>query len=312
MRPVRAEWMERSDQEQADDIRKSVAVIDDAFKSARAYFAARTADPSQPTDIRWESMRGVFPPPPKGEVPPKTAEGATTSRSSSRSPSQLPTFINANDVDQITAAITWALKNDLKPVIVGGRDAPLVADLLKRHDIPVIVTGTHTFPKRADSPYDDAYTLPARLKEAGVKFAIASADRTAHERNLPYNAAMAVAFGLDADTALRSITLSPAEILGVGSRLGALESTRAATVMITDGDILEIPTHVERAWIDGREIDLSNKQTKLAEKYREKYKQKESAGAAKPESEPGRPGPRPATQGPTTTPPSAPPPQPIR
>ena len=95
---------------------------------------------------------------------------------------------------------------------------------------------------------------------------------------------MAVAFGLDPDTALRSVTLSAAEVLGVGNQLGALESNRAATVFLSDGDILEIPTHVERAWIDGREIDLSNKQTRLAEKYREKYRQKESAGAARGET----------------------------
>jgi hypothetical protein len=272
MRPVRAEWMERGDQEQADDIRKAVAVIDDAFSGARSYLRARGADAALPTDIRWEAMRGVFPVEPAAQGSP--APGRPQ-------PRQLSTFINAQDVDQITAAVTWALKNELKPVIVGGRDAPMVADLLARHDIPVIITGTHSFPKRADSPYDDAYTLPARLHAARVRFAIASADRTAHERNLPYNAAMAVAFGLDPDTALRSITLSAAEILGVGNEVGALESSRAASVMLTDGDILEIPTHVERAWIDGREIDLSNKQTKLAEKYREKYRQKESAGAGK-------------------------------
>jgi imidazolonepropionase-like amidohydrolase len=277
MRPVRAEWMERSDQEQGDDIRKSVAIIDDAFSAAKSYFAVRAADPAQPVDLRWEAMRGVFAP------DAALGTGVIVPQEQGKRPippSQRPVFINAQDIDQITSAVAWALKNDLKPVIVGGRDAPMAADLLKRHDIPVIVTGTHAFPKRSDSPYDDAYTLPARLKEAGVRFAIASADRTAHERNLPYNAAMAVAFGLDPDTALRSITLAPAEILGLGNKLGALESLRAATIMLTDGDILEIPTHVQRAWIDGREIDLSNKQTKLAEKYREKYRQKETAGAA--------------------------------
>jgi imidazolonepropionase-like amidohydrolase len=92
---------------------------------------------------------------------------------------------------------------------------------------------------------------------------------------------MAVAFGLDPDTAIRSVTVSAAEILGVSSRLGSLESRKAATLMITDGDMLEVTTHVEQAWIDGREIDLSNKQTKLAEKYREKYKQQATTGAGK-------------------------------
>lgn len=285
MRPVVATWMERSEQEQTDDIHKSVAVIDDAFKSAKSYLAARGADPSQPIDLRWEALRGVFP-----------AEGGSTVGQASRLPAaegggtaaphkdeQLPVFVLAQDVDQITAAVTWSLQNGLKLVIVGGRDAPMVADLLKRHDIPVIVTGTHTFPKRSDSPYDDAYTLPARLNAAGIKFAIASADRTAHERNLPYNAAMAVAYGLDPDAALKSMTLWPAEIFGLSHQLGSIETTRSATLIITDGDPLEVTTHIERAFIDGREIDLANKQTKLAEKYREKYRQQETSAASKGE-----------------------------
>jgi imidazolonepropionase-like amidohydrolase len=273
MRPVVATWMERSEQEQADDIRKSVAVIDDAFKNAKSYLAARGADPSQPIDLRWEALRGVFP-----------AASADSSHPTSNiqhpTSTQLPVFVLAQDVDQITAAVTWSLQNGLKLVLVGGRDAPMVADLLKRHDIPVIITGTHAFPKRSDSPYDDAYTLPARLNAAGIKFAIASADRTAHERNLPYNAAMAVAYGLDRDAALKSVTLWPAEIFGLSRQLGSIETTRSATLIITDGDPLEVTTHIERAFIDGREIDLSNKQTRLAEKYREKYRQKESSAAA--------------------------------
>lgn len=262
VRPVNAWWMDRSESEQADDIRKSLAVIDDAFKTAAAYAAAHAADPSLPIDIRWEAMRGVLQP-----------------NSSSASPAtskQLPVFIAAQDIDQITSVVTWSMEHHVKPVIVGGRDAALCADLLKRHDIPVIINGTHAFPKRADSPYDDAYTLPARLAAAGVKFCIASADKNANERNLPYNAATAVAYGLDHEAALKAITLWPAEILGVSDTLGSLEPGKAATLFIASGDPLEIPTRVEAAYIDGRKIDLSNKQDKLAEKYREKYRQQRS------------------------------------
>jgi imidazolonepropionase-like amidohydrolase len=117
-------------------------------------------------------------------------------------------------------AVTWALEKKLKPVIVGGRDAPLCADLLKRHEIPVIVLGTHATPRRADAPYDEAYTLPARLNAAGIKFAITTSDDTAHTRNLPYNAAMAVAYGLDHDAGIKCLTQWAAEILGVGRYAG--------------------------------------------------------------------------------------------
>jgi imidazolonepropionase-like amidohydrolase len=162
---------------------------------------------------------------------------------------------------------------NLKPVIVGGQDAPLCADLLKSHSVPVIVTGTHTFPRRSDSEYDGAYTLPARLEAAGVLWCLASSDDTAHERNLPYNAAIAVAHGLDHDAAIRGLTVNAAKILGVGDAIGSLEAGKAATLFISDGTPLEVTTRIERAFIDGRAIDLSSKHTKLAEKYREKYRQ---------------------------------------
>lgn len=273
-RPVNAWWMQTPESEQLDDIRKGLAAVDEVFKSAEAYRLTRKADPSAPIDLRLDAMVGVLPPLGNG-TPDPAAKSA-----------QLPVFITAQDVDQITSAVTWANQRKLKMVLVGGRDADLCADLLKRHNIPVVIGGTHAMPKRADSPYDDAYTLPARLKAAGVKFCIASADRNAHERNLPYNASTAVAYGLDPAEAIRSITLSPAEILGVAAGaggIGSLEATKAATLFIADGDVLEITTHVERAFIDGREIDLSNKQTKLAEKYRAKYEQRKSEGSGKAE-----------------------------
>ena len=259
MRPVTARWMETPEAEQQDATQKALAAIDDTLRLAQAYAAAKDADPSAPTDLRWEAMRPVFP------------GGKAT---------QLPVYITAGDADQITAAVTWAVDRKLKPVILGGRDAEQCAALLKRHDVPVIITGTHAFPKRADSPYDDAFTLPARLAAAGVRFAISSADRTAHERNLPYNAGLAIAYGLDADAALKSVTLWPAQILGVDEDLGSLEVGKSATLFLASGDPLDFTTTITGAYIDGREIDLSNKQSKLADKYREKYKQKNGSGSA--------------------------------
>ena len=158
-------------------------------------------------------------------------------------------------------------------VLVGGREADLCADLLIENNIPVIISGTHSLPRRNDSAYDEPYTLPARLHHLGVTFCIASADRTAHERNLPYNAAMAVAHGLPMDAALKSITLAPATILGLGDQLGSLEIGKRATLIITTGNPLEVTTQIEAAFIDGRNIDLSNKQTELYKKYRERFEQ---------------------------------------
>ena len=83
---------------------------------------------------------------------------------------------------------------------------------------------------------------------------------------------MAVAHGLPADEALKSVTLYPAEILGVANRIGSLEAGKDATLIVTSGDPLETPTQVTRAFIQGRAVDLSNRQKRLWEKYQEKYR----------------------------------------
>jgi len=261
-RPINAWWMEQSESEQRNDIRSSTEAIDAVFDTAEAYVAARDADASQPADIRWEAMRDVLP----------------------GSADQKPVFVFASDLDQITSAVAWAIERGLEPVIIGGRDADLAAKLLAKHDVPVILSGIQNFPKRADLPFDHAFTLPQRLEEAGVRWAIASGEETAHERSLPYSAAKAVSYGLDRHVALRSITLSPAEILGIDDEYGHLAEGTSATLIITDGTPLEVMTHIERAFIDGREIDLTNKQSVLRDKYVEKYRQLELIEDGGPQS----------------------------
>ncbi len=242
----------RSKSDRTDAVRKNLQAIDDLFDAAKAYASARAAGPNAPQDLRYEAMLEVMP-----------SAGAN----------QKPVFINANDVDQIVSAVTWAAGRQLRAVIVGGRDAPLCAALLNANNVPVIVSGTHTFPKRADSPFDTRFTLPKRLQDAGVRWCLNTADRDGNVRNLPHEAGRAVAFGLDHDSALASITLWPAQILGVDGDLGSIERGKLATLILTDADILEVTSNVTRAWIDGREIDLTNKQTKLRDKYRDKYQQ---------------------------------------
>jgi imidazolonepropionase-like amidohydrolase len=132
-------------------------------------------------------------------------------------------------------------------------------------------------PSRRDDPYDSAFANAARLHEAGVRFCMATKGRESeapHERSLPYEAAMASAFGLPKEEALKSLTLYAAQLLGVGDRLGSLEPGKAATLIVTNGDPLDLPTQVEAAYIDGRKIDLSNRQTRLRDKYQERYRRR--------------------------------------
>src|SRR5439155_897073 len=159
---------------------------------------------------------------------------------------------------------------------------PRVAEMLKRQQVPVIINGVQRVPQRRGDPYDAPFTLAKRLKDAGIAFAISGDRGSSTVRNLPYHAATAAAFGLAADDALKSITLWPAEILGVADRVGSLTDGKDATLIVCDGDVLEEPTHVERAYIQGRLIDLNDKQKRLYEKYKTKYVRLKDATKDKP------------------------------
>ena len=223
--------------------------LNEIFDQAESYRHAHTK-----TDQRLEAISTVLP-------------------SQSENEDQSPVFMLANTFDQITNSINWAQSRNLRPIIVGGRDAHLCTDLLASTNTPVIIGGTYEFPKRTDSPYDASYTLPQKLDDAGVQWSLTMSSRFGHERNLPDAAAIAVAHGLSPQAALHGITLGAAQILGVDHLLGSIEKGKLATLIITDGDILETTTVVQAAYIQGRSIDLGNKQTELRDTYREKYRQ---------------------------------------
>lgn len=252
-RPVR-DWRNPLPLKKQAELRdEAIKALKQAFDDAAAYQTAREAagDSEQfAIDARWEGLLPVV----KGKQ---------------------PLIVTAHEVQQIEAAIAFALDRKLKLILHGGFDALHCAPLLKKHNIPVILEATYRLPLREDEAYDAAFTLPQRLRAAGIRFCIAGAGRNATEntRNLPYNAAQAVAFGLSHEDALRAITLSPAEILGVADRVGSLEAGKDATLIVTDGDILEATSHVERAWIAGRRVDLSDRQTRLRAKYEQRYPQ---------------------------------------
>jgi imidazolonepropionase-like amidohydrolase len=220
--------------------------LEAAMRDARAY--AATPSPDVP-DLRWEAMRPVL----SGE---------------------LPLFIHANDAVAIEEALAFARHEQLKVVIVGGQEAWRLAAQLKQDDVAVIVGGTQVLPLRRHDPVDAAYANPAKLQAAGVRFAIASPGdgfSTSNERNLPYQAASAVAHGLPHDEGLKAVTLYPAQILGVADRLGSLDVGKEATLFVADGDPLEVTTQVLRVFIGGREVDLDNRHRRLYEKYQGKY-----------------------------------------
>ncbi len=185
---------------------------------------------------------------------------------------ELPLFVEANRRSTIESAVAYASSRQLKLVIYGGFDAVQCAKLLTVSHVPVILPGTFREPQYRHDAYDSPYTLPGRLRSAGVKFCISGEvsgypGGATNLRNLPYQAAHAAAFGLPPQEALRAITLSAAEILGVDDRLGSLTIGKDATLMIVDGDILEVTSQVTQAWIQGRQIDLDDRHRTLYKKY---------------------------------------------
>ena len=180
-------------------------------------------------------------------------------------------YIHVNDAKSITTAVVLAKKHDVELVIVGGRDAWMLTDLLKENKVAVVLAPTHRLPSRVDADIDQPFKTPALLEEAGVLFCLQN-EGNWQQRNLPFQAGHAVGFGLSYENAVKAITLNTAKILGIDDRTGSLEVGKDATLIISSGDALDMRTsNIEQAYIQGRNIDLNNKQKGLYEKFKKKY-----------------------------------------
>jgi imidazolonepropionase-like amidohydrolase len=186
---------------------------------------------------------------------------------------EIPVVVAADGAAQINDAITWADEENIRIVIRGGRDAIHVADRLVANDIPVILTSTMAAPDREYEGYDGAYSMPAQLYEAGVKFAISGGSGALYTNRLGYEAGVAVAFGLPEEEALKSVTINAAEFMGLSDRLGSLEEGKQATLLITTGTPLDMTSDIEQAFIQGRELDMMDIQKWFFEKYMTKVMQ---------------------------------------
>jgi imidazolonepropionase-like amidohydrolase len=236
--------------EQARERREKVRGIEQFFADADAWEKRPAGSPTVPA---WEAMRPVL----SGE---------------------LPLMIHANGQREIRTALKWSESHPrLRIVFVGGRDAWMFAEELARRKIAVIYSEVFTLPALGSDAYDVQFRAPGILHQAGVTVAIATglADMNASvQRNLPYLAAQAAAFGLPGDAALAAITLIPAQLHGVADRLGSIEPGKDATFFAATGDILDIRSEVTRLWMNGTEQSVESRHTRLAERYRARPKGK--------------------------------------
>lgn len=181
-----------------------------------------------------------------------------------------PIVFTAERARDIKAVAKFVADMKIKGIIVGGQEAWKATDELKKNNIPVIFTNIYSLPVRDDDPYDSLFDVPSKLQAAGVKFAISTGDVGAEARDLPYHAGLAGAHGLSPEEALKSVTLYPAQILGVADRLGSIEVGKMANVVVTDGDILDPRTNIKHMFINGRMIPLTSRHTELFDSFKDR------------------------------------------
>lgn len=180
-------------------------------------------------------------------------------------------YIRANGIKEMQASIGLCEELMIKPVLVGAYDAYLMADELAKKQIPIILDKCHALPSRTDDDIQQNYKTPALLQQAGVLYCI-SINGSWQQRNLAFEAGTAAAFGLTKEQALGAITYNAAKILKLDSKIGTIEVGKKATLLICKGDLLDMRTNqLSAAYIDGRMINLGNKQIDLFKKFADKY-----------------------------------------
>ncbi|HIO58580.1 MAG TPA: amidohydrolase [Flavobacteriales bacterium] len=222
------------------------------FSEAQAYALAypSASNSTSVMDVKHEGMRGLF-------------DGS------------LALYVHARDVRAITEAVHFKREMGIKRlVIVGGYDAYLVGDMLRENNVSVLLTSVHSLPRFAEDDIDLPYRLPKLLSDEGVLFALQVDDGMSemNTRNLPFYAGTARKYGLTEEQAIMSLTRNPARILGIDDVCGTIENGKDATLFISTGDALDVRTNdLTHAFIQGRSIDLDNRQRELYRKFQTKY-----------------------------------------
>jgi imidazolonepropionase-like amidohydrolase len=177
---------------------------------------------------------------------------------------QIPVVLAASSKREIERALDLAKEFNLRPIIAGGEEADLVAARLKAENVPVLLS--LNFPRRPQASPDadpeplrllrarvEAPKLAAKLQQAGVKFAFEDGGLT-NWTDFLANVGRSVEGGLTADQAVRALTLSPAEILGVSDRLGTIETGKVANLTVARGDLFS--GRVTQVFIDGVPMEV--------------------------------------------------------
>lgn len=223
---------------------EKIASVKAFFREAQAY--ANEAQHSS-TNLKYEAVKGLF------------------------NKSQ-KLFVHCDIVKEMLVAVDFAKEFGMDVVIIGGSESYQMADLLKQNNIAVILAQMHSLPTMTDDDVDQPYKTAVALQKAGVLYAINDEDGQTRGRNLAFNAGTSVAYGLTKEQALQAITLNAAKILGVDRQVGSIEVGKDASLVVSEGDILDMRSSIIlHAFIQGRKVDLTDKHKQLDERYRRKY-----------------------------------------
>lgn len=233
-------------QESPDEAKfKALDAINNLFSEAKAYAETKPAV----KNLKLDAMKGLF-------------NGTKK------------LFVIADGAREIIEAVTFAKKMGVDAVIVGGNESYLVTSVLKQNNIPVIIRETQTLPSRDEDDVYLPYKLPKILQDAGVLYGLTGTGFW-RQRNLPFEAGQAAGHGLTKEQALSMITINNAKILGIDKTTGTLEVGKDANLFISTGDALDaISINVEKAFIQGRDINLDNLHKQLYKRYADKYDKK--------------------------------------
>jgi imidazolonepropionase-like amidohydrolase len=241
-------WAEPAPKKQNEHYQKHKKEIEDFFLMAQAY-SQQTKDKS---DLRLEAMRGCF-------------------------NGQKRVYFHAEEMQQLLDVLEFVERFKIqKAVIVGGYDAHLLGKRLKDANIPVMLPRVHSLPDKEEDPTDLPYRLPFLLYQQGIKFCLQNeGDMEAmNARNIPFLAGTAMAYGLPEEEAVRAVSLSACEILGIDQQYGSLEVGKMATLFVSKGPALDMRTnYITLILSDGQLVSTKNFQEELYLKYKKKYEQ---------------------------------------
>ncbi|KYP15004.1 amidohydrolase family protein [Flavihumibacter sp. CACIAM 22H1] len=231
----------------ADPVKRGLERIEEI----KAFFREAQAYANEPkhssTNLKYEAVKGLF------------------------NKSQ-KLFVHCDIVKEMLIAVDFAKEFGMDVVIMGGSESWQMADLLKANNVAVVLSQMHSLPTMTDDDVDQPYKTAVALQKAGVLYAINDEDGQTRGRNLAFNAGTSVAYGLTKEQALQAITLNAAKILGIDKQVGSIEVGKDASLVVSEGDILDMRTSIIlHAFIQGRKVDLTDKHKQLDERYRKKY-----------------------------------------